>query len=33
MLDGVKTGTLGEHPTGKDPLHLAGELHFIHLHE
>jgi hypothetical protein len=33
VLDGVKAGTLGEHPAGKDPLHLAGELYFVHLDE
>jgi hypothetical protein len=33
VLDGVKAGALGEHPAGKDPLHLAGKLHFIHLDE
>jgi hypothetical protein len=33
VLDGVKAGALGEHPPGKDPLHLAGELHLIHLDE
>jgi hypothetical protein len=33
VLDGVKAGALGEHPAGKDPLHLAGELHLVHLDE
>jgi hypothetical protein len=29
----VKAGALGEHPAGENPLHLAGELHFVHLYE
>jgi hypothetical protein len=33
VLDGVKAGAFCEHPAGKDPLHLAGELHFIHFDE
>jgi len=33
VLDGVKTGTLGEHPAGEDALHLAGELHFVDFDE
>jgi hypothetical protein len=33
MLDGVKTGTLGEHPAGEDALHVAGELHLVDLDE
>jgi hypothetical protein len=33
VLDGVKAGTLGEHPAGKDSLHLAGELYFVNLDE
>jgi hypothetical protein len=33
VLDGVKAGALGEHPAGKDSLHLARELHLIDLDE
>lgn len=33
MLHGVKTGTLGEHPTRKNPLHFSRELHFIDFDE
>jgi hypothetical protein len=33
VLHGVKAGTLGEHPARKDPLHLAGKLHFVNLDE
>jgi hypothetical protein len=31
VLDGVKTGALGEHPAGEDALNLAGEFHLIDL--
>ena len=33
MLDGVKAGALGEHPAGEDTLHLARQLHLVHLDE
>jgi len=33
VLDGVKAGALGEHPAGKDPLHLAREAHLVDLDE
>jgi len=33
VLDGVKTGTLGEHPAGENALHLAGQLHLVDLDE
>jgi hypothetical protein len=33
VLDGVKARAVGEHPTGKDALHLAGELHLIDFDE
>jgi hypothetical protein len=33
MLDGVKAGTLGEHPAGENALHLAGQLHLVDLDE
>jgi hypothetical protein len=33
VLDGVKAGAFGEHPAGKDTLHLAGELHLVDLDE
>jgi hypothetical protein len=33
VLHGVKARALGEHPAGKDPLHLARELHLVHLDE
>jgi hypothetical protein len=33
VLDGVKAGAFGEHPAGKDPLHLARELHLVDLDE
>jgi hypothetical protein len=33
VLNGVKAGAFGEHPAGKDTLHLAGELHLVDLDE
>jgi hypothetical protein len=33
VLDCVKAGALGKHPAGKDPLHLAGQLDFIHFNK
>jgi hypothetical protein len=33
VLDGVKAGAFGEHPAGKDTLHLARELHLVDLDE
>ena len=33
MLDGVKARALGEHPAGEDTLHLARQLHLVHLDE
>jgi hypothetical protein len=33
VLDGVKPGAFGEHPTGEDTLHVAGQLDLIHLDE
>jgi hypothetical protein len=33
VFDGVKSRALGEHPTGEDALHLAGELHLVDLDE
>jgi hypothetical protein len=33
VLDGVKAGALGEHPTGENALHLAGQLHLVDLDE
>jgi hypothetical protein len=33
VLNGVKAGTLGEHPAGEDTLHLAGQFHLVHLDE
>jgi hypothetical protein len=33
VLDGVKAGAFGEHPAGKDTLHLASELHLVDLDE
>jgi len=33
VLDGVKAGALGEHPAGKDALHVAGELDLIDFDE
>jgi len=31
VLDRVKAGAFGEHPTGEDTLHLAGELDLVNL--
>jgi hypothetical protein len=33
VLDGVKSGALGEHPAGKNALHLAVELDLVDLDE
>jgi hypothetical protein len=33
VFDGVKSRAFGEHPTGEDALHLAGELHLVDLDE
>jgi hypothetical protein len=33
VLDRVKAGAFGEHPAGKDTLHLARELHLVDLDE
>jgi hypothetical protein len=33
VLDGVKAGTLGEHPPREDALHIAGQRHFVDLDE
>lgn len=33
MLHGVETGTGGKHPSGKNPLQLAGQQHLIHFHK
>jgi len=33
VLDGVKAGAFGEHPAGKDALHLTRELHLVDLDE
>ncbi len=33
MLDGVKAGTLGEHPAGEEALLLARQLHLVNLDE
>jgi hypothetical protein len=33
MLNGVKAGTVGEHPAGEDALHVAAERHLVDLDE
>jgi hypothetical protein len=33
MLHGVKAGTIGEHPAGKDALDLSGKPDLVHLDE
>jgi hypothetical protein len=33
MLHGVKAGAVGEHPTGKDAMHVAGQRHLVDFDE